>query len=513
MRLFSRTRHFLRRVWNRGQSEADLDEEVQAFYDTQVERRMARGQTYAEARRSATLEFDGPHRVKERVRDAWVGNAIEGTVHDIRYALRVLAKNPGFTLVAVFSLALGLGANTAIFSLIDTVLLKPLPVESPERLFFVDDTGGKSGGSNSPPYPCYEILRDHNRYFSGLAAFSADQFRTTINGVQQQIIGQYASGSFFDVVGVGAAIGRTLTPADDAEVGRGGPAGPVAVISYRLWERRFGRSPAVLGKQVQVGANWFTIVGVTRQGFDGLQVGHPVEITIPMMFATNNLRSKASWWFSTVGRLKNGASKEQAAAELDRHFQTYMDEVRISRQTREHFNRIVLIPAGRGLEELRRQFSDALLIVMATSGLVLLIGCANAANLLLARAGARRDEIALRLAIGAGRGRIIRQLLIEGLLLVAAAAALGVAFAKWGVTLLVALFASGRARIVLEPHFDTRLFAFTAAIALLTALLFSFAPALHAARTDAAKPGSGGRTGISASAFRAGNVLVVGGIL
>jgi predicted permease len=406
-------------------------------------------------------------------------------------------------------LSLGLGANTAIFSLADMVMWKQLPVKAPERLFFVDNSGGKSGGSSGPPYPCYEILRDRNHFFAGMAAFNGQRFKVTIDGRQQQLTGQYASGTFFDVSGVGAALGRLTTDADDSIVGRGGPDGGVAVISYRFWESRFDRSPSVLGKVIQVGANWVTIVGVTQEGFNGLQVGERIDVTIPMALSSNNLRSKQYWWFSVVGRLKDGVSAAQAQAELDGYFQNYMQENGVRGGTRAHFNRIALVPAARGLEELRRQFSQPVLIVMTIVGVVLLIGCANAANLLLARASARRDEIALRLAIGASRWRLARQLFTEGLLLVAAAAVLGVAFAKWGVGLLVALFAGGRAHMVLEPRFDVRVLAFTAAVALLTGLLFSFAPVLHAARTDAAKPGSGGRSGMSVANFRAGNVLVV----
>ncbi len=500
----------LQRLWERWRHprrvEADLDEEVRSFYDTMEERRVRQGLTPEQARRATRLAYDDPGRVKENVREARIGAFLETTLHDLRYAIRMLRKNPGFAAVAVLSLGLGLGANIAIFTLVDTVLLKSLPVANPERLFFVDNSGGKSGGSSGPPYPCFEILRDNNQFFSGMSAFSGERFRVTIDGVQEAIIGQYASGNYFDVLGVPAIMGRVLTPADDSIVGRGGPDGAVAVISYGFWERRFGRDPAVLGRTIVVGTTPVTVVGVTRPGFYGLQTGTQIEVTVPMAITTNNLRSRQSWWFSVVGRLKDGAPPDAARIELDRYFKAYLDGEGF--KNRKYFSNIELVPASKGLASLRRQFSEPLWIVMAIVGLVLLIGCANVANLLLARASARRQEIALRLAIGAGRGRLARQFVTEGLLLVGVAALVGAVLAKGGVSLLVGLFAAREDRILFDPRFDWRVISFTAAVAILTGLLFSVAPAWHAARTGAANLGAS-RASAGAAQVRAGHALVV----
>jgi predicted permease len=499
MPVASRLRHLWGRLFHRDREERDLDEEVQSFFDMRMDRRMAQGASRQEAQRAERLSSGDAGRVKENVREARVGFAIETTGQDVRYGLRVLRKNPGFAIAAILSLGLGLGANTAIFTLVDTVMLKPLPVRDPERLVFVDNSGGKSGGTSGPPYPCFERLRDNNHYFSGMAAFSGDRFKVTIDGAQEKFNGQYASGNYFQLLGVDAALGRVLTPADDSVAGSGGPDGGVAVISYGFWSRRFGRNPAVIGKSIQVGTTQVAIVGVTRPGFSGLVTGSPVDVTIPMALTTNNLRGKTNWWFSVVGRLKDGAAVEPARAELDRMFHAYMEEVGI--RSDKYFTGIALVSAARGPERLRRRFSKPLLIVMTIVGLLLLIGCANVANLLMARASARRHEIAMRLAIGAGQGRIVRQLVTEGLLLVSAAAVAGVLLAKWGVAVLVAFLAGIRGQVVLEPQFDLRVAGFTAAVALITGLLFSVAPALHAVRADAAKPSRGGT--------RTGNTLVV----
>ena len=291
----SQIKHLYRRLRHPRKSEAELEEEVQSYFDVMVERQMLRGLTREEAERAARLEFGSPNRVTEKVREGRAGAEIETTWRDLRYGLRALRKNPGFAVAAVLSLGLGLGANTAIFTLVNTVMLKSLPVKNAVRLFFVDSSGGKDRG-NAPPYPCYERMRDGNHYFSGMAAFSSDRFKVTIDGAQEQISGQYASGSFFDVLGVGAIAGRVMTPEDDSRFGAGGPQGAVAVISDGLWKRRFGGDLSVIGKSVQVGETWATIVGVTPPGFSGLEPGLPSDITIPIALH-RGVRSKGMWWF------------------------------------------------------------------------------------------------------------------------------------------------------------------------------------------------------------------------
>src|SRR3954469_7316531 len=339
-----------------------------------------------------------------------------------------------------------------------------------------------------------------------MAAFQEGRrFKVTMDGPAELMRGQFVSGTYFDVLGVPAEIGRVLTPLDDNE--SAGDAAP-AVISHALWTRRFNSDPAALGRTVQVGTHRVTIVGVTPPGFFGLQVGSPVDITVPMWLSGNRLAAKENWWFSVVGRIRPDAPADQARAELENLFDRYMTEIGMTRDKRGYFSGIALVPAGKGANALRRQFSDPLLIMMTIVALVLTIGCANVANLLLARASARRTEVAVRREIGASRARLVRQLLTEGAVLVTIGAVAGLVFARWGVTVLLGIiFADAPGGIPLHPPFDLRVVSFTAGIALLTALLFSLAPALRPSRTGPA-PENERTTSRSRSRMRLGQSLI-----
>jgi predicted permease len=396
---------------------------------------------------------------------------------DVRYAGRMLLKSPGLTAIAALSLALGIGANTAIFSLVDEVVLKKLPVKNPTQLVRAGHTLPEGGADYSFPYSTYEQLRDRNHTLAGIFASDESRLSAMVDGQPEILQGAMVSGSYFRVLGVDAILGRTLTAEDDEP---GQP--PVTVISYAWWKRKFSLSPAVVSQTIVLKGMPFTIIGVTPPRFFGMSVSAPgPDIWVPMSMH-EQLALKDHTEVAVRARLSPGISESQASADLGVIYQQVLTQAAGSSLTPEKQHTILtqgikLLPVGRGG---LRQFSQQLRILMAVVGLVLLIACANLANLLLGRSAARQKEIAVRLAIGASRWRLIRQLLTESVLLAMLGGALGLLFVWWGGDILLAVVSPNHAPI--PP--DVRILAFTAAVSLLTGVLFGLAPAFRASRVD-----------------------------
>jgi len=467
----------LRFLLHRGQLERDLAEEMRLHLDLRAEQ--AGGEAAARRR------FGNVTQVGETSRAVWGWTLAESLAQDLRYALRTLRANPGFGATAVLSLALGIGANTAIFSILNAVMLRSLPVEDPRRLVQVYATQAGSSFTN----PIWEQVRDHQQAFTGTLAFSTDRFDLAEGGESQFAEGVWASGDFFRVLGVPAIRGRVLKTSDDLH--GGGSAGPVAVISYGFWQAHFGGDPAVLGKTIKLDRHPFTIIGVTPPWFTGLDLDTHYDVAIPigcepiLHIDRSALAARSWWWLRIMGRLLPGETIQRADARM----KALSPEV--NRATlppdwdaegkRHYLQRSFSVrPAATGFSDTGNDYRKALFTLMAVVGLVLLIASANIANLLLARAQARQREISIRMAIGAARRRMVRQLLSESLLLSLAGAAAGLLFAVWGSRLLVRLISTARGELQLDTAPDARVLAFTMGVALLTGLLFGLAPALRA---------------------------------
>ena len=492
----------------RSEFDADLDEEMRLHRELREQEQIERGLSPKEARYAAQRRFGNDLVFREGSRDMWGWNWLEHLGQDIRYALRMVLKNPGFTAVAVVTLALGIGANTAIFSLINAALLKMLPVTDPEQLVTIG-----CSADDSFPYPAFKQLRDHNQVFSGVLAFrSLESFDFDVDGHAGLAKGQVVSGNYYSVLGVNAVFGRTIAPEDDRVAG----GGPVAVISYEYWVKRFNRDPAAVGKKIVLNGSPFTVIGVTPPEFFGLEPGNPVEVSIPISMVA---QVRPEWavagtpysvlsapfrnWLHLMARLRPGVAEEQALANAEPIYREAMREAAEglgglpfdSPRTREMFLqfRLHLEPGGRGLAALRQRFSRPLLILTAVVGLLLLIACANVANLMLARASSRQREIAVRIALGAGRWRLIRQLITESVLLALAGGAGGLLLAYWATSSLLALMSHSSSPVSVNVHPDARPLAFTALVSLFTAILFGLAPAMRATQPGAAALKGSGR--------------------
>ena len=425
---------------------------------------------------------------------------METLFQDIRYGFRMLAKSPAFTAVAVITLALGIGANTAIFTFVNALLLKSLPVKSPEQLVIVGDPALVNDRQNGTPetnyfsYPLYRELRDNNRVFTGLLAAGTQHYiqvdASSVGGSSDEVIaGRLVTGNYFSVLGVDAAAGRVLTSVDDT----GENANPVVVLTYGYWQRKFALSPSIIGKEIRLNGYPFTVVGVTQPNFRTDVVGDKIETFIPITMqqeiirGTKLLQNPNASWLSVIGRLKPGITVEQAKANLSVVLQQALKGsygASISEQDRKDIRHegIKVAAGAAGLSEFRGDYETPLLLLMGIVGLVLLIACVNVANLLLARATARSKEIAVRLALGASRGRLLRQLLTESILLALCGGACGALLAVWGVRLLTKVFGSDAVSLPMSP--DLRVLVFTSVACVLTGILFGLVPSLRSLKVQ-----------------------------
>jgi predicted permease len=431
---------------------------------------------------------------------------------DVRFALRSLRKSPVFTAVAVLSLALGIGANTAIFSILDQTLMRALPVANAGELALVHRKGGNSGrvlGDNRFSYPIYRDFRDRNQVFSGLIAWYQDGVALSSGGQSEVVSAVLVSGNYFQVLGAGAFLGRTFTADDDRTPG----AHPVVMLGYGFWKRRFAGDPEILNRKIALNGRPMTVVGVTAPAFTGTDATEAPDLFVPLMMKAqmtptwDDMENRRSLWLNVMGRLKPGVSRSQAEAALNTILRPIAEmEYRDTMPVHNDYNRkrflaqrILLVPGAKGNQDTPEEVKTALAALMAMVGVVLLIACANVANLMLARAAAREREVAVRLALGARRGHIARQLLVESLLLAAAGGIAGLIVGVWATSTILGLIPSDYGAFALTAEPNPRMLLFTLGVSVLTGLMFGLAPAWKASRPDVAASLKDQAGGISAA--------------
>jgi macrolide transport system ATP-binding/permease protein len=532
MRIFQELARRLQVLLHRDQFERDLEEEMQHHLAMKAEEA---GDMYA-----AQRAFGNVTLLKEDSRTMWTWTFAEQLAQDIRYALRMMARNPLFTAMATLSLALGIGANTAIYSFMDAVLLRSLPVQRPQELAVIrwrstadpavihSSTGSRfrdgAKGMASPnfPYAAYEILRANQNTFSTLFGYAGGWDLNLVNADHSEVAsGLYVTGNFYSSLGVTPAIGRLIIDADD----RGGAA-PVAVLSFRYWQSAFGASPAAIGKSMLVNNVPVTIAGVSAPGFYGLDPASEPKVYLPLhsapLFAplpdkaqAERFLDKNSYWIEMMGRLRPGVTLKAAETVMAAQFHQFVESTATTDKERRAMPQLWLMEGSTGIDSLRRRYSQPLYILMTMVGLILMIACANIANLLLARAAARKREIAVRLSLGAGRLRIVRQLLTESVMLSLLGGVLGLIVALWGIRSITWLLANGRDEFTLHAALNWPVLGFTLGLSVMTGIVFGLAPAIQATGVDLtpslkqARSSAVGRSGVFGKYFSASRLLVV----